>query len=193
MTRIISLLINNTKNDRNCQDMNNNVKKLVLISLYTAIFVVLSIYGTVTFSGMKLTLQNLPIYIGAITLGSAPGAIIGFLGMLINQLVTYGFSATTLFWVLPQTIIGGVCGYLFENKIVKVGGGLKFWITIIGLQVILTMLNTVVIAVDALIYGYYNFIVVFGPFILRIMVSILVGIIYSIVIPVIIKMTKKIH
>lgn len=193
MTRIISLLINNTKNDRNCQDMNNNVKKLVLISLYTAIFVVLSIYGTVSFSGMKLTLQNLPIYIGAITLGSAPGAIIGFLGMLINQLVTYGFSATTLFWVLPQTIIGGVCGYLFENKIVKVGGGVKFWITIIVLQVVLTILNTVVIAVDALIYGYYNFIVVFGPFILRIMVSILVGIVYSIVVPVIVKMTKKIH
>ena len=187
------MLINNTKNDRNCQDMNNNVKKLVLISLYTAIFVVLSIYGTVSFSGMKLTLQNLPIYIGAITLGSAPGAIIGFLGMLINQLVTYGFSATTLFWVLPQTIIGGVCGYLFENKIVKVGGGVKFWITIIVLQVVLTILNTVVIAVDALIYGYYNFIVVFGPFILRIMVSILVGIVYSIVVPVIVKMTKKIH
>lgn len=187
------MLINNTKNDRNCQDMNNNVKKLVLISLYTAIFVVLSIYGTVSFSGMKFTLQNLPIYIGAITLGSAPGAIIGFLGMLINQLVTYGFSATTLFWVLPQTIIGGVCGYLFENKIVKVGGGVKFWITIIVLQVVLTILNTVVIAVDALIYGYYNFIVVFGPFILRIMVSILVGIVYSIVIPVIVKMTKKIH
>ena len=170
------MLINNTKNDRNCQDMNTNVKKLVLIALYAAIFVVLSIFGTINFSGMKLTSQNLPIYIGAITLGSAPGAIIGFAGMLINQLVTYGFSATTLFWVLPQTIIGGTCGYFFENKKVKVGGGLKYWVCILGLQVALTVLNTIVIAIDALLYGYYNFIIVFGPFILRIMVSVLVGI-----------------
>ena len=171
----------------------NNVKKLVFVSLYTAIFVVLSIYGTVNFSGMKLTLQNLPIYIGAISLGAIPGATIGFAGMFINQMITYGFTATTLFWVLPQTIIGGVCGYLFENKIVKIGGGLKFWVCIITLQASLTILNTIVIAIDALVFGYYSFILVFGPLILRMMSSILTGIVYCVVIPAIIRMTKKIH
>lgn len=187
------MLINNTKNDRNCQDMSTKLKNLVFIALYTAIFVVLSIYGTISLSGMKLTLQNLPIYIGAITLGSVSGATIGFAGMLINQMLTYGFTATTLFWVLPQTIIGGVCGYLFENKKVRVGGGLKFWICIITLQVVLTIINTIVIAIDALVYGYYSFIVVFGPLILRLMVSILTGIVFCIVIPAIVKMIKKIH
>ena len=187
------MLINNTKNDRNCQDMNTNVKKLVLIATYTAIFVVLSIFGTVNFSGMKLTLQNLPLYVGAISLGSVAGATIGFCGMFANQLLTYGFSATTLFWVLPQTIIGGICGYIFENKKVKLSSGLKFWIFMLSLQVGLTILNTVVIAVDALIYGYYNYLIVFGPLILRVMISALTGVLYCIIIPVIIRMTKKIH
>ena len=173
--------------------MNTNLRKFVLIAFYTALFVVLSLYGTINFSGMKLTIQNLPIFVGAITLGAAPGAIIGFAGMFINQLITYGFTATTLFWVLPQTIIGATCGYIFENKIVKVGSGTKFWICIISLQVVLTILNTIVILVDSLIYGYFNFLVVFGPFVLRIMVSIIVGVVYCIVIPPIIKLIKKIH
>ena len=193
MTRIISLLINNTKNDRNCQGMNTNLRKVVLIAFYTALFVVLSLYGTINLSGMKLTMQNLPIYVGSIMLGAAPGAIIGFAGMFINQLITYGFTATTLFWVLPQTIIGAICGYIFENKIVKVGGGTKFWICIISLQVLLTIINTIVIMIDALIYGYFSFLVVFGPFALRLMISIIVGIVYCILIPLIVKLIKKIH
>ena len=173
--------------------MSMKLRKLVFVALYTAIFVVLSIYGTINLSGMKITLQNIPMYVGAISLGSVAGATIGFAGMFINQILTYGFTATTLFWVLPQTIVGGVCGYLFENKKVKVGGGLKFWICIITLQVVLTILNTVVIAIDAFVFGYYSFIVVFGPLILRMMVSILTGIVFCIIIPVIIRMTKKIH
>lgn len=187
------MLINNTKNDRNCQGMNTNLRKVVLIAFYTALFVVLSLYGTINLSGMKLTIQNLPIYVGAIMLGAVPGAAIGFAGMFINQLITYGFSATTLFWVLPQTIIGGICGYIFENKIIRVGSGIKFWICIITLQVILTVINTIVILIDSLIFGYFSFLVVFGPLVLRIMVSIIVGIIYCIVIPPIIKLIKKIH
>lgn len=187
------MLINNTKNDRKCQDMNNKIKKIVLIAMYTALFVVLSLYGTINLSGMKLTLQNLPIFIAAITLGSIPGAIVGFAGMFINQILTYGFTATTLFWVLPQTIVGAICGYLFENKLVKVSGGLKFWVCIVALQVLLTVLNTIVILVDSLVFGYYSFILVFGPLVLRIMVSILVGIVYCIIIPPIMNLIKKIH
>ena len=173
--------------------MNMNIKKIILMSLYIAIFVVFSLYATINMYGMKLTLQNLPIYVGAITLGATPGALIGFVGMFINQLITYGFSATTLFWVLPQTILGAICGYLFENKTVKVGGGLKFWICIIALQTIVTILNTIVMVVDALIYGYYTFLGVFGTFVFRMMVSVLTGIIFCIVIPALIKFIKKIH
>lgn len=183
--------INNTKNDRNCQDMNS--RKIVLIALYTALFVVLSLYGTVNVYNMKLTLQNLPIYIGAITMGSVPGSIIGFVGMFTNQMITYGFTATTLLWVLPQTVVGALCGYLFENKYVKPKQSIKFYICMVLLQAILTIINTVIICVDAVVYGYYNYILVFGPLIPRIMVAVLTGIIYCLIIPLIVNAIKKIH
>ena len=173
--------------------MKLDLRKIVLIALYTALFVILSLYGTINFQSLKITIQNLPIYISGITLGTFPGAIVGFAGMLINQMVTYGFTATTLFWVLPQTILGAVCGYIFENKIVKCEGSQKFFVTIILLQVLVTLLNTVSMAVDAIVFGYFNYIVVFGSLVVRIMVSILTGIVFFITIPIIVNLVKKIH
>ena len=106
-----------------------NTKKVVLVALYSALFVVLSMFGTLNFHTIKVTSQNLPIYIAAMTMGMVPGAIVGFIGMFTSQILTYGFQTTTLFWVLPQTIIGGICGYIFENSIVKVEETPRFYAT----------------------------------------------------------------
>ena len=173
--------------------MKDSTKKIVLTALYIALFIILSIYATINFQGLKITIQNLPIYVAAITLGAIPGAIVGFAGMLVNQIITYGFTATTLFWVLPQTILGAVCGYIFENNIVKMKHTHRFWATIIILQILVTILNTVVYAIDAIIFSYYNYLVIFGPIILRLMASILTGIVYCVVIPLIVDIVKKIH
>ena len=173
--------------------MKVNIKKTVLIALYTSLFVVLSLYGTINLYGLKITIQNIAIYMVAFTMGMLPGTIVGFAGMFINQMLTYGFQATTLFWVLPQTILGAVTGYIFENNFVNVSNGKKFWITIISLQILLTILNTISLLIDSLIYGYYNFFTVFGTLVIRLMISILTGIVFSIVIPILEKITKKIH
>lgn len=174
--------------------MKFDVKKLVLVALYTALFVVLSLYGTIQLApNMKITMQNLPIYIAGITLGAANGAAVGFVGMFINQMITYGFGPTTLFWVLPQTILGGAVGYLFENKIVKITSGVKFYVVISFLQLLVTLLNTIVFAVAGMIEGYYNYLLVFGPLIVKLMLSVMTGFVYSILIPIIVNLTKKIH
>ena len=174
--------------------MKFDVKKLVLIALYTALFVILSIYGTISPApNMKITIQNLPIYLAGITLGAVPGAVVGFAGMLLNQMITYGFTTTTLFWVLPQTILGAVTGYLFENGIVKMKSNIRFHVTIAFLQILVTILNTIVYAIAGMIEGYYNYILVFGPFIVKLMISVMTGLVFSVVIPIIIKLTKKIH
>ena len=164
--------------------MKLDIKKSVLVALYTAIFVVLSLFGTINFQSLKITVQNLPVYVAGITLGVFPGALVGFAGMLINQMITYGFTATTLFWVLPQTILGAVCGYIFESKTIKCEDRKKLFVTILFLQLLVTLLNTVVQAIDAIIYGYFNYIVILEPLTIRIMVSIFTGIVYFIVIPI---------
>ena len=172
--------------------MNTYLKKLTLTAIYIAMFVVLSIYGTLDFYTLKLTIQNLPIYLGAITLGPVCGAAIGFAGMFINQILTYPISVTTLLWVLPQTILGLVCGLVFSKFKISFYS-IKFWVIIISMQVGLTIITTVVIFVDSIILGYYTFLYVFGSFIVRIMVSVLVGVLYAVIIPFVLNLVKKIH
>lgn len=174
--------------------MKLSVKKIVLIALYAALFVILSFYGTIQIApNIKITMQNFPIYLAGITLGSISGAVSGFAGMLIHQLLYYGFGPTTLFWVLPQTILGGVVGYLFENGIVKVNNDIKFYVSVLFLQILITILNTIVFAIAGMIEGYYNYVLVFGPLVVKLMLSILTGIVFCILIPIIVKLVKKIH
>lgn len=188
------IYINNTKNEGNCQDMNIKIKKIVYISLLVAIFVVIGKFLTIDLGTIKLTIKSLPIYVGAIVLGPFEGAFVGLLGELLVQLTgQYGFTATTLFWTMPYVVVGAICGVAFENKIIKINGGIKYWVFIISLQMLLTFLNTLVIFIDSMIFGYYSFVYVFGSLIVRLMSSILVGIIYSIVLPFMINAIKKIH
>ena len=187
--------INNTKNARNCQDMNNNnIRKIAQTAILTALFVIFGKFLTLDFGSLKITLKNLPLYVGAISLGTLPGALIGCLGELTIQLTgKYGFSATTLLWILPHTIVGAICGFAFEKEYIKLNGEIKYWVFIICLQLLLTILNTIVMIIDSLIFGYYNPITLISSFVTRIMLAILVGIIYCIVIKYIVYAIKKIH
>lgn len=173
--------------------MKNNIKTIIFSAVYASLMTVLSIYGTFSFHNIKFTLQNIPLYLAAITLGAIPGAMVGFIGMFINQMLTYGFTTTTLFWVLPHTIIGMFVGYLFEKKIIKVESELKFCATIIVAQILLTLLNTVAFFIDSTIYGYYSFVVVFGELIIRIMIGVITGIAFCMILPLLVKLAKKIH
>ena len=174
--------------------MNTRIKNMIYISLFVAIFVIFGRIATLDFGTMKLSIKSFPVYVGAVILGPVEGLLIGLVGELVLQLIgPYGFTATTLFWVIPYAVIGASCGFAFENKVVKLNGGLKYWLFIISLQVVLTLLNTVVILIDSIIFGYYSFIYVYGSLITRLMTSILVGIIYSVVLPFVISAIKKIH
>lgn len=172
--------------------MNTNTKNLILISIYVATFFVLSLFS-IDFIGLKLTIQNLPLFLGAISLGPIAGGFIGFLGMLLNQMVTYGFSVTTFIWVLPHTIIGILMGFAFRSKVLKFYQPLRLCVAIVLFQILLTTLNTVAFCIDSLIYGYYTFLTIFGSYVLRLMVGVLTSIIYMITVPFLIKLQKKIH
>lgn len=166
-------------------------KKIIIITMFTALFIVLSIFGTIDLYGVKLTLQNLPLFIVAILYGPYAGAFCGFMGMFINQLITYGISITTIFWVIPHTLAGLITGFIFENKIVKMDRNFKFAVTIILMQFLITILNTVALFIDSKLFGYYSAVTVFGTFMIRIMTSFIISVIYSLIIPNIVFAIKK--
>ena len=168
------------------------IKKITFTGVLIAIFVILGTYLSINVYNIKITFQNLPLFVGAILYGPIDGFLIGFLGMFVSQLLSpYGFTYTTFLWCMPQAITGAILGYLVKKYDIKVENGPKFWILIIMMHLLITLLNTIVIYIDAKIMGYYSFVYVFSSFVLRILTSIVVGVVYACVIPIMIRIIKS--
>ena len=65
---------------------------------------------------LKITLESVPIIVGALLFGSLDGAAIGFVGTLVYQLLRYGVSVTTLLWVLPYVVCGLIIGLYAQKR-----------------------------------------------------------------------------
>ena len=168
------------------------IKKIAFTGVLIGIFVVLGSYLSINAYNIKITFQNLPVFIGAILYGPVAGFLIGFIGMFICQLLSpYGFTYTTFLWCMPQAIAGALLGYTIKKYNIKVENSPKFWILIIIIHLIITILNTIVIYIDSKIMGYYSFVYVFGSFVVRVLTSIVVGIVYACLLPIMIRIIKS--
>ena len=85
--------------------MKKTSKKICLAAVMAALYMgldFLAVSVSAPFGGsMKLSISGLPVIIISAFFGPLWGAATGFVGAFLGQLITYGFSATTLLWVLP--------------------------------------------------------------------------------------------
>lgn len=121
---------------------------------------------SIEMGNMRLTLESVPIMIGALLFGPADGAIIGFVGSFLYQVIRYGFSATTLLWILPYVVSGLIagccakrCGFELNTR--------QTILTVVLAELTITTLNTGVLYIDSRIYGYYSAVYVFGTLLPR--------------------------
>ena len=76
----------------------------------------------VEIGGIKLTFASLPTMICAMLFGPIDGFLVGFLGAFLEQMLKYGFTTTTLLWVLPPAIRGlfiRVCALLLKDRLLR--------------------------------------------------------------------------
>lgn len=143
------------------------------------------------FGNLKITFESLPIIIGALLFGPLDGLAIGGIGAVIYQLLRYGISVTTFLWILPYALCGLVVGiYAKRNNYDLDPKKLCFIITAAELMV--TLLNTGVLYIDSKIYGYYAFAYIFGTFLLRLAITIAKALVFTAVIPVLLKPIKRV-
>lgn len=174
--------------------MNKNIKNLCLASVMAALYVGLD-YLAVTMSApfggtMKISVSGLAVITVAAFCGPVWGAATGFVGAFIGQMITYGFTATTLLWVLPAVMRGLVFGLLF----IAIKRSTNFlWLTIPTLisSLIVTAVNTAVMYADAKIYHYP--VALFGVALIgRISAAVVTSVIFILVLPYILKLLKGI-
>lgn len=172
----------------------NHVKLLCLSGVMAALYVGLDLLA-VTVSApfgnsLKISLSGLPVILVAMLGGPVWGMATGFIGAFIGQMITYGFSATTLLWVLPAVLRGLSMGLLFRWFQKRTSPGILTLETVIS-SLLVTALNTVVLIVDAKIYGYSTAATVLAAVPGRLIAGCLTAVIFSLMLPTILTTLKK--
>lgn len=159
------------KNERRTRRIVTNA---VMIGIYIALT-----YLTISMGGLKITFEHFPVIISAILFGPGDAMLVGGIGELVNQLCSFGLTPTTLLWVLPIVIRGGIigcCGKLLEkqmsvSKICEKRVPIVFTLVCILSGLISSCFNTIAFYVDSKMFGYYSYALVFGALLMRLVLS----------------------
>ena len=164
-------------------------KRLAADAMLAAMFVCLSLVS-ISLPNMKITLDSLPVRVAAVLFGPLDGLAVGLTGSFLNQMLTYGFTATTVLWILPAGLRGLIAGLYVRKHNFELTQKQTIFITVLSALAV-TALNTVIMAVDSLIYGYYSKAYVFGALVFRIIAGVLTAVVFSLILPPLIKQLKK--
>ena len=172
---------------------NKKIFKICIISMLSAIFYVVGKF-LVLYIGMdlKLTFKVFLLYVISVTFSPISGMIVGGIGEFLIQLTSeYGLTITTILWVLPYVILSFLFGIIYKN-LIKNNSRIKLFLLFFLSNIMLSILNTIVFYIDAKLFGYYSFILIFGKFFVKIFMDIVLAIIYTILFPYCVSIVKKV-
>lgn len=169
----------------------NTILRMCEISMISALSFVL---GRLTLSvdNLKITFAAFPILLLAcVSPYWGDAAIASFVAQFLSQMLTYGLSITTALWIFPS-VFRAVIFWILVHKVLKDNFNKSFYYyvgaVIIAMSV--TVLNTLVMALDAIIFGYYTTVYVYGMFFVRLGSGILSMLLMSYVVALIAPMMK---
>ena len=169
-------------------------KKLILrIAICAVLSALYFIFDLISIKAgpFKISVSGLPIIIVAIIYGPVDAMIVGFTGAFLGQMVSYGFTPTTILWCIPAMARGLFVGLCSKKLNVK-NEPIKLIIIIVISSLLVTTLNTIVMYIDSKIYDYYSYAYIFGALFTRYVTGIITAIIYSVLTPVIYEPVSKI-
>ena len=169
--------------------MNKNrrmkTQTLVLCALLMAMHVVLSFFS-INLPIMKINFSPLPIVVGGLLFGPVVGFVVGFLGSFLYQLLAYGLMSTTILWMIPHAVRGVIVGAYAKRKKYKLGK-VELIVLVITSSLIATLLNTVGMYIDSLVWKYKVDIVIW----IRLLNSVVTAVLTVIIIVPLMKPLRK--
>ena len=174
------------------------VKRLATDAVLIAVYFALAVLS-VEIYGVKITFNSLPVVIAAMIFGPVDGFLVPFLGEFLSQMIRYGFTPTTVLWMLAPALRGLIVGIavlaLRKSMSVDVLIGSKrpwvYFLVCILAAVITSLGNTGAYYVDAKLFGYYNYALIFGVAGVRILSNVVSSILTAILaIPILAALRK---
>ncbi|MBR3401124.1 MAG: ECF transporter S component [Parasporobacterium sp.] len=91
------------------------VLDICLCAVSVALHIILELFLTIRIGNeLKITLAALPFLVIAFICGPVEGFVTGLIGAFLSQLLTFGITVTTPFWILPYAMQGLVAGLIFK-------------------------------------------------------------------------------
>ncbi len=168
-----------------------SVRMMAVDAVLIAMYVVLNSIS-LRAANIKFTLDAFPIIVGAVMFGPLHGTLIGFLGSAVYQLFFsgYGITPTTALWMLPVIIRGLIVGLYSRHKGYEPSMHGLIIITIVA-GILTTLLNTLALYVDSIIYNYYSYELVFGLLIPKFIISIILAVVFALIVPSLVRKIRK--
>ncbi len=149
--------------------MQKKTRRIAINGMMVALYFALSMLA-IPMGGLKLTFEHLPIIVTALLFGPLDALIVGALGELLNQMMTYGFTVTTVLWMTPAMFRGlsmGLCTrilgkYMSPEAVIAAKLPVVFLVVCVLSGLICSLLNTFTLYVDSKLFGYYSYAMVFG-------------------------------
>ncbi len=104
---------------------------------------------------IEISFKFLPVLLAALLFGPADGLLVGLLGAFAEQMLSYGFTPTTLLWILPAGVCGLLTG-LLRKTLMRSGWPLRIAL-LAAIGVVCSLVNTLAFYVDSKMLGYYTF------------------------------------
>lgn len=164
-------------------------KRLAVNAVLIAIYVTLRFFYIPFGDAFRFTLASFSVILCALLFGPIDGLVVGLVGEFLAQILgPYGLTPTTLFWCIGETARGislGLCSALFLKNWLLSGEALPgkkkaVLLVCCALTGVLASLGqTFALYVDSNMMGYYNYTMVFGVMIWRILVYALLSTIFG--------------
>lgn len=165
--------------------INNSISQLTINAMLAALCAVLG-YISLDMGNFKLTFESVPVLMAALMYGPVSGVLVGGIGTFLYQILRYGISATTLLWIMPYVMAGFAAG-LYAKKYNFSNTNRQLMFIIIVMEIIIFAVNTGVLVIDSLIYGYYSAPFIFGTLGLRLIVASGKGLVFGMILPGVLK------
>ena len=161
----------------------SKARTICRIALLAALYVLLN--NTIAFKvgTIRITFASLPVVVAALLFGPGEAALTALTGELINQLYSYGMSATLFLWLIPPMVRGSLVGLAAARlrgteRPLERRPALAYTVCV-GAAVITTAVNTAVMAADALLMGYFTWVYVFGRLAERLISGVVVAVVVT--------------
>jgi len=117
--------------------------------------------------------------------------VVAAVGIFLYQLLSYGITATTVLWILPCVVVGGLAGW-YAKKSGYNNSSKQILITFIVCELIICALNTGAIYVDSKMYGYYYPTIITGMILIRTLTALGKGVVLGLVSPPVLRALSKV-